>query len=336
MGRAWREIPYMGSFQRATIIRSTDPLSGVWREVERVGTTDSVARIAAGRSQPPAVCRPAVLKMRQAVELRRAGIDASLLTKPLLLYYSMLNLVRGVMLPTRGDFGARAHGLSYSSGPTLLECKAEVSPRGTFRAFAESVGVPPADLDKRVFSLRDLFAVIPETLRDFYLLRAGPASVVWVTVESFIGGFTYLTFQLPDVDEATFASSWQTMFPWMAEVCDLDAAFRLRLKVKLQSDSMVAEFCSRYLIHDMRPRDSAVWLDHRVGGGVVLLPRIVAYLAAMFILSNVCRYEPDYLEDAAVGGTDLGFFLGQFLSAAERFFPHLVLELMSGKCIHFE
>ena len=52
-------------------------------------------------------------------------------------------------------------------------------------------------------------------------------------------------------------------------------------------------------------------------------------MAALFILSNVCRYEPDLLDAVTKESTDVGFAIGTFLDLAERFFPQLILELLS-------
>lgn len=328
-------IPYVGSFQRGALFRSSDPLETVWRRIERVGTVENLSRVAQARGHSPALGRPSSLKIRQAVELRRAARGASTLTKPLLLYYSMLNLTRGIMLAYAGSFGARSHGLVYRGRSTLLDCCAEVGKRGTFRAFAEALGVPTGDLEGKTYSLRELFAVVPEMVSDFPLLCCGPSSVVVVTVTSFIHGPTNLSFHVPDQSAAQFANNWTQLLPWMAELCDLEGPFTLRLKVQLQ-EPLVAEFCRRYLFHDLRWRDTAVWYDHRAGGGVTLLQRLPAYIAAMFILSNVTRYEPEYLDDSMIQLTDLGYFLGAFLENAERFFPQLIIEMLEGRPTFFE
>lgn len=336
MPRPFGQIPYVGSFQRGAMYRSSNPLEAAWRRIERVGTIDNMGRIASYRSQPSTVGKPAALKIRQAVELRRAARDASVLTKPLLLYYAMLNLARGLMLAIRGEYGPRMHGLTYESGKTLLDCKAVVSSKGTFRTFAQTLGMPDSEVDKKSYSLRDVFAVIPEMLSDFRLLSAGDPAVCFVSVTSYIRGPTLLDYGFPNMEASEFEARWSQLLPWMTEVCTYDAPFRLRTKVQLNDESLVAEFCRRYLMHDLRWRENAVWFDHLVRGGIALLPRLASYMVAMFILSNVVRYEPDYLEESAVHGTDLGFFLGSFLENAERFFPQLLLELMEDRAVYFE
>src|SRR5262249_46872934 len=141
------------------------------------------------------------------VEFRRASRTASMLTRPLMLYYSALNLVRALLLAYTGNIGGRAHGLSFREGASLLECRAEVMDKGTFPAFATSVGAPP-NLPGATLSLRDLLAVIPEMMNDFPLLNAGTSSVVPVRVKAFIQGPMTLRFYVAGVGADDFRARW--------------------------------------------------------------------------------------------------------------------------------
>jgi hypothetical protein len=74
---------------------------------------------------------------------------------------------------------------------------------------------------------------------------------------------------------------------------------------------------------------NAVWYDQVVRPNSVLLPRVASYLAGLFILSNVSRYEPESLMPA-IEPTDLAFVIESFLDCAERSIPLLVIELLEG------
>lgn len=333
---AFRELPYMGSFQRGKRFRSSDPLRAAWREIEKLGTVDRLSFIANQRSHSTDLARSASLKVRQAVELWKASRGSSILTRPLLLYYSILNLTRGMMLPRLGTFGEPSHGLSFTSAPNLLDCKATVTKSGTFRRFAESLGVTGDRIDGRSYTLRDLFAVLPEMHADFPLLRSGDSSVVVVAVRAIMNGPMRLFFHVSDLDEEGFAQQWETLFPWMKDDCTLDSAHTLRLKENPKDENEIAEFCRNRLIHDLRLRENAYWFDHRTGNGIALLPRLLAYIAAMHILSNVSRYEPEFLEAPTSGLNDLGFVLESFLDNCERFFPQLTVDVLYGQPVFFE
>ena len=105
------------------------------------------------------------------MELRRASRDLSPLSRPLPLYYSAMNLVRGVLLAHFGDFGKPRHGLTYKGGTKLLDCTAAVAKGGTFTRFAQTV-MPRTNLEGAVLSLGDILSVIPELWSRFHLLDA--------------------------------------------------------------------------------------------------------------------------------------------------------------------
>lgn len=324
-------FPYIGSFQRGQIIRTGDPLAAVWRRIERVGTIDNLSRVADQRSQDPSIAKVASLRIRQAVELRRASRDTSSLTRPLMLYYAALNLIRGVMLTYTGDIGNPSHGLKYAPGPSLLECSAKPTRSGTFKAFALTIGVEPDDVTNKTYKLRDLFALVPELRSDFALLNAGASAIAYVGVKAYIDGDVLLRYYVEGVTDEEFRNTWPQKLSWLDGVCEPGAeAFTLRVKDPPKGEEAVAEFCAKYLMHNLMWRDDALWFDHVTTSGIVMLPRLPAYLGALFILSNVSRYEPEFLDTVTREPTDVGYVLNAFLDCAERFLPQLVLELLQG------
>lgn len=330
-------LPYFGSFQHGLFVRTGTPLQSVWRQVERMGTVESLGRIAAAKGHDPKVAKTASLRVRQAVELRRAAQGASALTKPLTLYYSMLNLTRAIMLAFLGDMGPPTHGLQFRAGGTLLECAAQVGKKGTFVQFAQTLGAKDRTANKTI-SLRDLLAVLPEMNGDFPLLGAGPSSVAVVRVEALMGGDLFLTFRVANLSAPEFEAGWTSLFPWLDPAFELATGrpFTLRFRVPPKDEVEVGEICRKYLIPDLLARQDPVWFDHVERNGVVLLPRALAYLAAMFILSNVSRYEPEHLAEPLRDLNDVGFVLDTFLGHAERFYPQVILELVNGTQVFFD
>jgi hypothetical protein len=78
--------------------------------------------------------------MAQALEIRSAAQSATLLTKPLLMYYSFLNLLRGVMAVDDDLALTKGHGLKYYSGPSLFDNAAVVN-TGTFAEYLRACSV---------------------------------------------------------------------------------------------------------------------------------------------------------------------------------------------------
>jgi hypothetical protein len=331
------ELNYAGSFQdRRFIIRTGDQLSAAWREVERMGTVEGLMQIAGKTGQGIEDARLGSLRIRQAVELRLASADTSPLTRPLLLYYSALNLVRGWQSVQKGGMGKPRHGASFKKGDSLLECGLRLEKEGTLPqllAYYNSTLLEVSEL-----SLRDCLTQIPELKRDIKLLPGTTSQVAWVEVKGVINGPTALRFHIDQCTAEEFAASWQQLLPWFKDACVLskEGPFVLEAKAAHQNRAQITEFCESHLMCDLHLNDNAVWFDH-VARATPLLPgRLPAYVFALFILSNVCRYEPQYFETAFAESTNLAFVLTNALSCAERYIPQLFASAAYGSTVYFE
>lgn len=325
-----------GSFQRGKLFRSGDPRNAVWRQVERMGTVDNLTRIANEFGHTGADARDASLRIRQAVEMRKASQGASPLTRPLLLYYSALNLVRGVLMTRLGRKGIPSHGLGYKGADDLLMCGARATKGGgTFGELTEAVGPPVAAYHDKLLTLRDVLATIPEISEEFETLKVGASSTAIVAVEAINHGPMMLRYRLKDINKSDFAAHWQEYFPWLKDSCEYLEAFTLKFKTNPKDEGEVASHCEKYLLHDLQWREDAIWYDQVAGNGITLFPRLPAYLCALFILSNICRYEPEKMERATREPTDLAYLLNTFLDHAERYMPQLILEAQYGSGMYF-
>lgn len=325
----------MGSFQDGRLFRSGDPRNTAWRQVERIGTVDSLIRIAQAMSIDTEKARVASLRIRQALELRSAAGGTSPLTRPLLHYYSALNLVRGVMLTYLGDIGGASHGLRYQAGTDLLSCSATLCKSGSFPRFAGFLQFPIENHSTGKFTLRDIFAVIPELRNDFSLLQVGSSSVALVRVHSFIHGDLKLRYYIQDEDENDFQQNWRLKLPWFAEECELDEPFTLKVANPPDDDGAISAYLHKRLLNDLEWRDDAVWYDHVVRPDIVLFPRLLAYLLGLFILSNVSRYEPEFIGLVTRDPTDHAYVLTSFLDHAERYLPQMLLSLLMRTQVYF-
>jgi len=330
-------IPFFGSYQRGLVFRSGNPLDDVWRRVERLGTIDSLEKVAKAKGHDPDKARVGALRIRQAVEFRRLARLSSPVTKPLLLYYSALNLVRGLMLAFTGDFGHQSHGLRFESGDSLLACKAAVTKRGTFRRFIESLHVDLTKIEKREFSLADVLASLVDMIEDYPLLNAGLSSIVPLSVEGYENGETNLRFFLSDMGPEEFGAKWKGMFPWLESKCELaDDPFCLKVTERLGTFESVSKFCDLHFLPSNDSQDDPIWFDERADlRRPIEVTQRGAYLLGLFILSNVSRYEPEFLDVGFSSPTDLGFVIATFLEKAERYFPQLILGLPDNRPVYF-
>lgn len=324
------KIPFFQSFQTGRAFRKGDPHSAAWKFIKRIGTLDNLRRIAVKSKAPPALAEVASLRIRQALELHEASLNTSTLTRPLLLYYSALNLVRGALLARHGESGAASHGMRYSAGSDLLNSTAEITKGGTFPRLVESIWAHHAATTKnQSLTLKQALSQIPELRHEFCLVGISEPLIADVHVEAYINSDTEFKYIMPGIKPEEFSANWKSLLPWLSDKCDYKNELTLVLKDRLETPEQVQHFCNRHLWRDLQWRQDPVWFDQVSRPSETLLPRVAAYLAGLFILSNVSRYEPEALMPA-IERTDLAFVIDSFLDCAERSVPLLVIELLEG------
>jgi hypothetical protein len=132
-----------GSFQTGSLLETEDALEEVWSGVALHGSADYLQRAftpPAGHTAVPYI-EYAGTRARQAVEFRESARRASLLTSPLALYYSFLNLMRTGLCLRADVLNSRRHGLIFKKGTDLLSCGAELT-GGTFTDYLDVSGYP--------------------------------------------------------------------------------------------------------------------------------------------------------------------------------------------------
>jgi hypothetical protein len=142
--------------------------------------------------------------MAQALEFRSAAQSATLLTKPLLMYYSFLNLLRGVMAVDDDLALTKGHGLKYHSGPSLFDNAAVVN-TGTFAEYLRACSVvAPSNFR---LSLAACLAHIPELAGE--VVSVGLKSqVAPVAVDALRSGHVSLCFNQAFISESEFRAGW--------------------------------------------------------------------------------------------------------------------------------
>jgi hypothetical protein len=274
----------------------------------------------------------AVLRIRQSLEFRQAGRSASLLTKPLMMYYSFLNLLRAI-LAIRPEVTSKRHGLTCKEAPDLLDSQAVLS-RGTFDDFLKAFGVKWANGTSN--TLRECLSRIPETVTSFSFSNAkteyafGTPNISPLRVASKMSGkdgrliFDKRFFEIDD-----FRANWHHYFPNLVPHCELgDEGLILKIKDISITNSYEAlsKFCDEQLQHRLVFGDTPLWYAVKsFGASKPDLPRLAYYYIAIFILGSIVRYEPESLEEITGIGSDLGIFLNRFLQASDKYFPQLIL-----------
>lgn len=325
-------IFYIGSFQVGDRVDTENPLETVWSYIERIAASDFLAT----RVGPTSDALFAAVRTRQAVEFRNASSGTTLVTRPLPLYYSALNLARaGISVVSRKQ-PTPAHGLKHIRASELLSNAAKVVP-GTFTDFLSAWKSPHPDEGQ--LSLGDCFAALPE-LADEYSLILGQASRAIPVEVRYVMSRLHLEFDstyLPA--DVAFDSQWSVLFPKLADVCERGGSSNHQLIVKASVDvasyEAIGRFCSNYLENRLSFGTTPLWYAIRQLPHQTLFPRPAYYLAGLFILSSIVRYQPELLAAADIVHSQVAWLLGRFLAAAERFYPQLLYSWIVGRDTYF-
>jgi hypothetical protein len=322
-------LHYLGSFQRGAYLQTDNPLEELWSRVARFGIADYLRRMASTASPPLAAkwgdWGPyAVLRVRQAVEFRQGSRNAGLLARPLPLYYSFLNLLRGFLAADKQIIATPGHGLRFSKGHDLFASIATIT-SGTFADYLAAIG--PANTSGVSLSLEDCAAAIPEIGGDYVSLDRGWTNTISMLIEAKDDGELLLRFHYSP-SESEFRTSWQTWFPGLAATSTLEPSgtvLRVNPGPDTGSRDAVADYLGRHLWVNLRWSDHPLWYVLRQASGKPPLPRPAYYYMALFILGSVVRYEPELLLQVGDPDSDIGWFIGRLIDAAERYFPQLML-----------
>ena len=257
------DLNYVGSFQRGMRIPSESPIDEVWSRIARFGTPE----FASTGFAPTKVgnkwgkhANYASVRIRQACELRIAGRNSSLLTRPLTLYYSFLNLLRGVMALVPEVLSPSQHGLTYKSNAQLLLCEAKLT-TGTFGTYLDCVKWPWKD--GSTVSLNYCLSRIPEVLHEYQSPDRGTPNVIPVGVSAKIGsGEARLGFDKRFVEESQFRTNWATDYPQLKDLCELEengCVLKVKQSFKESKYEGLCDFCEKNLWNSLVWSDDQIW-----------------------------------------------------------------------------
>jgi hypothetical protein len=333
------DLNYQGSFQRGIRFSSEAPIEEVWSQIARISTPEYAST--AFKPTKTGVewgkhTSYASVRIRQACELRNAGRDSSLLTRPITLYYSFLNLLRGVMALVPEVISPSQHGLAYKSNSQLLLCEAKLTP-GTFGSYLDCMKLPWKE--GLTISLQYCLSRIPEVLVEYKSPDRGGTNVACVAVQAKIGsGEARLVFDTRFVEESHFRTNWATGYPQLKDICELEekgCVLKVKQSFKESMYEGLCDFCERNLWNSLVWRDDPLWHIVRHLNGAVTLNRVGYYFVAVFILGSIARYEPELLQSSLKQGGELEWFFDRFMRAAERFFPQLIFSWAQGRATYF-
>lgn len=327
---------HIGSFQIPHRFDSENPLEEVWSWIARYGTKDYIKNHLHPENPEidwEAYVNYGIVRAKQAVEFRNSARISTLLTKPLTLYYSFLNLTRAFLALGPEIMPTSAHGLKFEAGESLLSSKAKLV-KGTFADYLGSIGI---NWQKNtVISLEDALARIIEIHQDFVSLKISESYVFPVQLQVATGGPIYID---PLMPHANFPDNWETEFPALTEKCRLDEdkeGLIIEDKTICQNHESISTYIHKILLNDLIFNHmGSPWYLIREVDNHSTLTRASYYYIAVFILGSIVRYEPELMLEVSYLDSEIGWFIDRFLNKAERFFPQLKICEQCKTTIYF-
>ena len=329
-------LSYSGSFQDGIHLTTENPLEEIWSFLALYGSEEYLREKVTDAKNKDALADYVAVRIRQAIGLREAAREATLLTSPLTLYYSVLNLTRACMAIREEILESKHHGLIFKQDPQILLSRAKVT-EGTFSQYLKTAGY--AGKKGVQISLLDCLSRIIEISNEYSMVAGNPSCACSVWVEAWQSGKTVLHFYPDEVGgEQHFRARWEVEYPGLAPFCELESSGGCKLKIKADkepnSQQDVASLCSQILEVNLIQTVQPKWFIVRQTNPDLAWPRPAYYFAALFILGNIVRYQPELMYQVTSTHSKWDWFFRRFMVAAERFFPHLMFNWIH-KTVYF-
>jgi YaaC-like protein len=324
------DLHWIGSFQNGINEWSESPLEDVWKRIALFSYPDHLRTVfTAPKLSPEAkavVENYASTRIRQATEFREASRAGSLLTAPLPLYYSFLNLTRAfIAVEIEATPTERGHGLTFKEGASsVLESTGTVA-SGTFHEWLTELGVRVPL--KTAITLDECLSGIVELGSDYIAVTGKLPRAIPVYVQGMHSGAVTLHFDGNRLDAEHFRKHWRQEFPSVANTCSLEpqgCVLKVNADVDTKTYEAVCRYCADHLEVNLIPTSRPTWHLLRQQSGHTL-PRPAYYFCALFILGSIVRYEPESLMTLTAQPSSVAWLLDRLLKTAERFYPNLML-----------
>lgn len=341
-------------------IHADVPGAAMWSYYRMLETPDVVRRVAGDRA-PEENLVAARDTIRQARAYFSAAQGSPLLTRPVLAYYGMVSLAKLLLLldskqprtlreieeVERKGHGLKQHDVLVDGAFSLEASEIEVTgdgsrapfrPRGMFPLLAEVVLGSEASrwLGKRV-SVLQLVRSVPQLATVLEQALGADRGYLGAEVSHNTSADGSVELQ-PDLDHPSGPKTAEDVLARAPYLNDCGAIVvatggsrpdQRQVAIKFPSSATAYEVASR---EEFAPGAAALPPD--LHG--VRFDSLLASYALMYALSIVARYKPDRWASILDGnGSSLLPVIESFIPVAERWWPNLLLNRLTGKWIHF-
>ena len=328
-------LKHIGKLERYYRIHSENPLEDIWNDILRL--TDFHYLAPRWKDHSEAEMITVVTLLRQAYEYYIASKSTSLLTRPVLSYYSFLNLAKALIFLVNDRPPSEFHGLCrHEMTETLLDVSV-ASNNGVFLELGSVYGAALSSGHR--FSLEDFVLNCVELRFPYQEYFSKSPSIVSPYVDVYTDGRIVMTFTFGMLQCNTLEEGLATLNERTALIEDFvvvdaqpsDREIVLQSKTKTPHPNL---HTTGSVLMDRHCTTSVLESDEyciNINSEEKRLPGALAYFGTMFLLSCIVRYAPMHI-DAFVNAkqSSVSWFFRELCERAERAFPNLVLNVLKG------
>lgn len=322
----------LGDFINKRTFYSDNPINAIWSEILRFSDYKYLSSI--WENGTADAFTYVTIAIRQANEYYSASKVVSLNTKPLLLYYSFLNLTKAFLYLRNECKPSDYHGLSnLSENIDINECRVTTN-NGVFlelgKLFDYEIPV------KQVFSFEDFCSNAVEIFWDYeqYFKRESNFHVPEVNV--FYDGD--ISIELRKYDKENMKDLIQNRTSLLDDfsiTLENDEIIKLKNKKDIDEDNLYVDvplLLEKHFTH-------SIYADgrHYLNLSNNAMPQPMVYFGILFILCSIVRYKPEQLSMMLENKeTSIKWFMNKLCETIERAYPNLMLNALFGEKLCFK
>lgn len=320
-------LHYLGKLEECVKIKDDDAVAAMWNELLRYIDVSYIKRHWANQETESYIF--IATSITQAFEYFKASKVTTLKTRPLLLYYSFLNLIKAVLFMVSEKKPSDYHGLCNTDFSQDIEKMSAKTNNGIFTELGRLL-----ECDIKVgelITLADCCDNAIEVYWDFCHYFKRQPKIIVPSVDVWSKGQIDITFK-DNVDAIKKTTRVLQDF----EVVEDSGKLKLKNKKMLNRDKIFEDGSALMKRHF----DFSVFVDDAYYLNINPLerriPGIMAYYGILYLLGNLVRYKPERLYDILEDkDTSIRWFINKLCDTSERVYPNLVLNILYGSNIKF-
>lgn len=321
----------IGKFENCHKWVSENPIKDIWDEFQKIGEISHLTKH--WKDQKSENYIYVSTSITQAFEYYKASKVTSLKTRPLLLYYSLLNLAKAILFLKNDKRPADYHGLCKPSfSKDILQVSAKVN-KGVFSDLSNLFDFNLKE--GQTFNLADFCETALEVYWDFSNYFEIQPKIITPNVDAYFNGDLFLIFNKKNMlitDKIKTSTNLLDDF----YVVEDDNILKLKNKVSLERNKTYEE--GSILIE--KHFEFSVFYNQayyiNLNEKEKKIPQIMAYFGILYILSNLVRYKPESIHEILEEKeTSIRWFFNRLCDTCERVYPNLLLNILYDSRIKF-